>query len=228
MLEKSIETVTKNTRGSIMRLVVSIIILMLAGCGSIPTTDKITTEVKRYPMLGEVVSQELGDTLVYYLMASTAPSYRHVFGGKSSAVFIPEWEDERYEKFGIEGVFGGLCLDKTDMKFCSPDGFLNCNPFTCGLSKNNDPLHVYMPDTYVDYNQPYLRQELIYNGRIGDNVKFLYREFGRGYIRESFKQEIQYDLAEGMEIGFKGARIEILSATNRTLKYIVKSHFSDS
>ena len=67
--------------------------------------------------------------------------------------------------------------------------------------------------------------ELIYNGKIDDSVKFLYREISGGYMRDAFSQEIQYDLGEGNEIGFKGARILIHNATNRTIEYEVLQHF---
>ena len=42
---------------------------------------------------------------------------------------------------------------------------------------------------------------------------------GSGY------SNLEYDLAEGNTIGFKGARIEILSSTNRTIRYRVLRTF---
>ena len=87
----------------------------------------------------------------------------------------------------------------------------------------------YLEETsYVDFSQPNIKQQLIYNGKNGNYVKFLYREISQGeYLRPAFSQEIQYDLEEGNEIGFKGARIEVLDATNRTIIYKVKSHFNN-
>jgi hypothetical protein len=66
---------------------------------------------------------------------------------------------------------------------------------------------------------------LIYNGRAGDQVKMLYREFTDDLIRGDFSQEVQYDLREGAEIGFKGARIVIVEATNQKLRYHVARSF---
>lgn len=68
-------------------------------------------------------------------------------------------------------------------------------------------------------------QELIYNGRSGDEVKFIYREFSDRTIRGAFTQEAVYDLNESSIIGFKRARIEIIEASNTKIKYRVLSRF---
>ena len=97
----------------------------------------------------------------------------------------------------------------------------------CLLERPNECGDSILPANYIDLSQPNVKQQLIYNGRVGDYVKFLYREVSEGaYLRQPFTQEIQYDLNEGKIIGFKGARIEILSATNRQIDYKVLQHFS--
>jgi hypothetical protein len=77
----------------------------------------------------------------------------------------------------------------------------------------------------IDKTKRTFKQELIYNGRAGDQVKMLYREFTDDLIRGDFSQEVQYDLREGAEIGFKGARIVIVEATNQKLRYHVARSF---
>ena len=42
--------------------------------------------------------------------------------------------------------------------------------------------------------------------------------------RPAFTQELKYDLGEGKVIGFKGARFEVLSATNVGIRYKVLRH----
>ena len=80
----------------------------------------------------------------------------------------------------------------------------------------------------IDQNNPTFQQELIYNGRHEDNIKFLYRELSNDLMRPAFTQDIQYDLKESNTIGFKGVRIEIIEATNRYIKYRVSKSFPDS
>ena len=43
--------------------------------------------------------------------------------------------------------------------------------------------------------------------------------------RPAFTQDLQYDLTESKVIGFRGLRIEIISATNIKIEYKVLNHF---
>jgi hypothetical protein len=76
-----------------------------------------------------------------------------------------------------------------------------------------------------DVKAPNFSQELIYNGKSGTAVKFLYRELSNDMMRPAFTQELQYDLNESNVIGFKEVRIEIVAATNTDLEYKVLQHF---
>ena len=69
------------------------------------------------------------------------------------------------------------------------------------------------------------KKEFIYNGRVDDGLKFIYREFYGDLIRPSFTQELQYDLSQSDVIGFKGLRIKVMNATNSTITYSVLNVF---
>jgi hypothetical protein len=79
----------------------------------------------------------------------------------------------------------------------------------------------------MDAERPSFRQELIYNGRSGDSLKFLYREYSSDVVSGSFSQEILYDLKDGSIVGFKSARLEVLEAINTKIKFRVLSNFPD-
>ncbi len=64
-----------------------------------------------------------------------------------------------------------------------------------------------------------IRRELDYGGVSKGTVTLQYREFAGNLARPSFSQELHYDLADGTEIGFRGARIQILKATNTGITY---------
>lgn len=70
-------------------------------------------------------------------------------------------------------------------------------------------------------------QEFIYNGKVNNAVKFTYREYVNDLARPAFTQDLQYDLNDGLVIGFKGLRIEIISVTNSKIKYKVLSNFTN-
>lgn len=65
------------------------------------------------------------------------------------------------------------------------------------------------------------RRELIYSGVSQGTVSIEYREFINDMARPAFSQTLRYDLAEGDVIGFRGARFQILDATNINIRYKV-------
>jgi hypothetical protein len=70
------------------------------------------------------------------------------------------------------------------------------------------------------------KQEFYYNGKVNNQLRFSYREFtDKGIARDSFSQDVVYDLTESNVIGFKGAKFKVIKATNTTLEYVVLSHF---
>lgn len=114
---------------------------------------------------------------------------------------------------------GGICIKTADPTYVR--GFFT----TTSCSNSFKPAPDVKPTRVVDVDAPNFRQELIYNGRSGETVKFLYREFSGEYARPPFSQDVQYDLKDGKMIGFKGARIEIVDASNTRLSYRVLSSF---
>ncbi len=122
---------------------------------------------------------------------------------------------------GTQMQYGGLAIslkDEKDIKF-------NLNGHAVMTPK---PAPVLTKTQVTDFERPGFRQELIYNGRSGDTLKFLYREYTSDTLRAPFSQEVQYDLKEASTIGFKGVRIQIIDATNTRLKYRVLSSFPDN
>jgi hypothetical protein len=70
------------------------------------------------------------------------------------------------------------------------------------------------------------QQTLIYSGRVGNKVKAGYREYSNNLARPAFNNDVEYDLAEARIIGYKGARIEVLEATNEYIRYKVIQNFN--
>ena len=70
------------------------------------------------------------------------------------------------------------------------------------------------------------QQTLLYSGRIGDKVNISYREFSNYVARSAFNHDVEYDLSESMTIGYKGAQIEIIEATNELIRYKVLRNFN--
>ncbi len=69
--------------------------------------------------------------------------------------------------------------------------------------------------------------ELLYQGVSDNNIRVSYREYQNNMARPAFTQDVKYQLDENGKaiIGFKGARIEVIKATNVELTYKVIEGF---
>lgn len=70
------------------------------------------------------------------------------------------------------------------------------------------------------------QQTLLYNGRVGKKINIGYRESSNSVARPAFNNDVEYDLSESNVIGYKGARLEVLEATNQSIRYKVLSNFN--
>ena len=77
----------------------------------------------------------------------------------------------------------------------------------------------------ADQSPDFFQQTLLYNGRIGNRVTLGYREFSHQIARPAFSNDVAYDLSESSTLGYKGARIEVIRATNTDITYRVLSGF---
>lgn len=69
-------------------------------------------------------------------------------------------------------------------------------------------------------------QTLIYGGKLGDKINIGYRQFSGNMARPAFSNNVEYDLSESMLIGYKGAKIEVIEATDQHIKYKVIENFN--
>lgn len=70
------------------------------------------------------------------------------------------------------------------------------------------------------------QQTLIYSGKIGKKINLGYREFSNNAARPAFNNDVEYDLSASKIIGYKGARVEIIEATNELIRYKVIRNFN--
>lgn len=231
----------------VVRSLFPLLLLLMVGCGSSKPamTFMPKLSVVDIPALGEVVAVELGETLVkkglvyeydaidlhntVTLNFARMGSYKATLNPSKLVAFKRQGNYVYYKSNNIilrgERTSGGLKINLNDPK--DVRGFWDyALPMTPEPKAQPDP--VISATKVIDLNSPNFMQELIYNGRIGNSLKFLYRESSYNTMRVPFNQEIQYDLADGTVIGFKGVRIEVLDATNTKIKYKVLSTFPDS
>lgn len=222
-------------------------IALLAGCVSAPVVQQEIRYVD-LPSLNTESTVELGDTLLekekafvyeglelreritdngiareYIVEPGRMPLVRRDPDG--TAVYEPQGSSY----YIIDKTFGRKALPKNGYLVRRPNGTLELQGYYdltgAGRISPVNPQHTV--GKQIDVGRPSFRQELIYGGRVGDQIKVTYREYSGDFARAAFSQEVQYDLTTDKLIGFKGVRVEILSATNTKLVYKVLRSFPD-
>jgi hypothetical protein len=201
-----------------------------------------------HPPLGIETSQELGDSIIYrskiyenMSILVAQPVYANGTNADNSFTlhapagrFDAEGKDYRgtfYKslvgvtmivKRGSVNLNGGLVIPETEDRHKQMYWHAADLPnIVLSIDANFD----YILTEASDVLPGQLIKELIYNGRSGETVKFMYREFNDDLARPAFTQDVTYDLKIGDEIGFKGARFKILEASNTQIKYIALKNF---
>ena len=67
------------------------------------------------------------------------------------------------------------------------------------------------------------KQELVYNGKNGDVIKLIYREFEEDLTKPSLFQGYSFNIASLDIIQVKGVIIEVLEATDSTIRFVIKN-----
>ncbi|HEV2532829.1 hypothetical protein [Phenylobacterium sp.] len=221
---------------------ITLLAASVAACASTQAISPRSDIIDR-PTLNSVAEAELGDTIVEKGKLTTYDALLlknqlewgdgvilkkfvippgKLRAQERDANFIYYYSSRMTSHDALLGTFpypGGLCAKEGDTTIVK--GFIR--PGVCTMNMTPKPIVEHTRVTDVD--TPGFRQELIYNGRSGDTIKFLYREFAGDLARPPFSQDVQYDLKDSKIIGFKGVRVEVLDATNTHLSYRVLSTF---
>lgn len=110
---------------------------------------------------------------------------------------------------------GYVCSGQEDYSFVAGSGVFPLKQSDSAISVSNS----------VVERQSNFVQELVYNGRSGNTVRFLYREFSNNIARPAFTQDVQYDLSDSSVIGFRDLRMEVIEASNTDITYRLLSNF---
>ena len=214
--------------------------LLLGACASpnlnyLPETIAISE-----PPVGQTVSVRIGDTLVrqgsFTKVAAIkveAPISLGALGSYTigTGYYLKQGEDHSSEYFEPEGGPEGGRVTKTAIS----DPFQSVQVMKdeqklCGVSIFN--MHFCQDNAAFTRTERHtlssnsFQQELIYNGRVGYKLRIGYREFSDSMARQAFSNEVEYDLSTSPVIAYKGAKIEVIEATNEDIKFKVISNFN--
>lgn len=116
---------------------------------------------------------------------------------------------------GLCDPVAGLFVPRDEHKVCVSTiyGGYSCYEANFNLKKIN----VASPEA--------IQRTLIYSGKDKNKLNFLYTE--KNGMQTIFSHDVSYDMEDSMTIGYRGARIKILNATNESITYIVLKNFPD-
>lgn len=163
------------------------------------------------------VNQKIRVSLAYDLH----PGYYVKKGeDKKTETFYPGGDEPGHVKKALlADPWQAVMTYKGTEKICVVTVF---NALSCTKSGNFQPrnLPILSSDSF--------QQTLIYSGKVGNKINIGYREFSSSLARPAFNNDVEYDLSSSKVIGYKGARLEIIEATNEYIKYKIISNFNEA
>lgn len=222
-----------------LSLFIPLLAVLLVGCAApkfnyVPETRDVSE-----PEIGVVVERQVGEELLHQgryrehealkVLVPIKPVWAYTV---TPGYFLKIGQDDQGEFFRIGGAgdesgfvqkaaladpYSALLL-KNDQTLCV---ITFINAAACGWNGGGFE-RVKKPLVSADY----IQRTLLYNGRVGDKINIGYREFSGNMARPAFSNNVEYDLTESREIAYRGARLEIVEATNRSIRYRVISNFN--
>lgn len=200
--------------------------MALASCRSAPTT---TFGSYTFPENGVTATEEIGEPLLTQATGMSRP-----------AIVIPT--DQKVGDFVVHaGKYNATSQTREYIRF-SRVNFHNATT----QHPHNGNLHVYTRhngtrtvclsrsvcgdidysiDRTTQFSANHFQQTLIYSGKIGNRITIGYRESSGNMARPAFSNDVSYDLSESRIVGYKGARLEVIDATNTEITYKVLNGF---
>lgn len=200
--------------------------LALVGCATLPAAP-VTQQRMTRPDVGVITSREVGEPLFEVEVASRFPGVRISPGQQLQGPFGSK------VTYLSEEVPVGMTDRSGGVTYCGPVtmqpalGFPQQVPFFCMTEAQLRKAGAQFSVGMITRNDPAnFGQQLLYQGKSGNTLKLSYREFTGDMARPAFTQDLTFDLSDGPVIGTKGARVEVLEATNTSIRYRLLQPFS--
>ena len=214
------------------KVVPVIFTLLAAGCAS--TAPTVPTESVSIPNLNVETTSFLGDRLLlqatgYYADSLQLGSADGVQTQISSDKYCQrKVNSDLFYSFnnqavGIKNGYGAVINHQNYVKYDKEKNYVCASAFSC-YSTSEISIEYTSNDFCVAENSN--QQVIEYNGKSGDVLNFTYREFSEGKARAPFTTNFIMDLKESDLVGYKGAQIKVIEATNNKITYVVIKNFN--
>lgn len=214
-------------------------VLLITGCATSLNNYQPTTQQVSEPPIDSVNTVNVGDQMLsqgrvtkgeaLYFPTTQKTSFQHTI---QQGYFPKKGESDEFIQYSISNEIGAgkiidgvlsdptqaLTLRKSDNAICMFTIYNMNVDCKTGLNFEKRGWAVAGANSF--------QQTLIYNGKVGSKINIGYREFSDSMARSSFSNEVEYDLNDSKEIGYKGALLNIIDANNQMIKYKVLKNFN--
>jgi len=222
--------------------------LLLTACVTADRIETPVTEIDK-PAVNEMAMAELGDPILekgryrvadaIILSSTTGWNETPLLGLRvmiPQGVLVARLRDEKYTYYYSSRTMAHDPIIGIDLPYA------NAAALRVGNEGTDDVMGVSMPsgathalDVVPDLEKTQVtlldatgyRRQIVYGGRSGDTLRFQYRETARSDQPQA-NQDLEWNLSDGKVVTFRGARIEVVDATNTRLNYRVLSSFADA
>ncbi|MFD2601953.1 hypothetical protein [Flavobacterium suzhouense] len=216
------------------KIIIMAVCYCLISCGGIRSNP-----VKSYPysndllITDKIYVKEIGNPLIektsgYQSKSILITKGSRIINSRSKIepgdVYALKGDSEKYDFYYsiTTGSTRGIAIPKDGSK---PKYFYALSGTTSLTLETIKEDIEYKAQTTPDASKDYFKQEFIFSGRFGNEARFTYREYINGLARNSFSQDLQYDLSQDNVVGFKGLRIEVIKANNTSIEYKILKTF---
>jgi len=220
----------------------AVVAATLTGCASPKFNYMPESKAFSEPAIGSIATASVGDKMLSQGLSikQDAIEVKNDFNismGQivGNGIYLKTGYDDAAEYFTPKLGDGGGKLTRTSFIFDHPQSLM--------LRKDNTLCVITITTQYVcgttgeasshierkqvdQVTERSFQQTLLYSGRSGNKINIGYREFSANVARMGFNNDVEYDLNESKTIGYKGAEIEVLEATNRFIRYKVLRNFN--
>lgn len=219
-----------------MRILATGFFFLLTGCVSVPENYTPTMVEISEPPIGSINTVSVGDYMVRQGTYVEREAIRVTQAGKSLAYDIMPgiYEKKGESKDGTTyyPVAGGARVKKAAL----------ADPWNYVLVSDKNELcivtafsvesctsgGVWEKTMHAATTDNSFQQSLIYSGKVGNKINVGYREFSNSVARPAFNNDVEYDLNQSSVIGYRGARLEVLDASNQSIQFKLISNFNQA
>ena len=215
--------------------------MLIGGCANVPTsnTDSGKLEIVTIPTINIESNAEIGQTIISkeYLRKRPGIFLQDIVADKANPPGLTTIKSTKLPLFSTEvngKYYNDVRATYTLMGSEVPSGeragiFVphdKTKPsvvyhYAMGYKYGSIPIQGIKEGLIEEWSRDSFKRELVYSGVSQNTISILYREFKDDLARPAFSQELKYDISQGKEIGYKGARFEVIKATNIGLTYKV-------